>query len=81
MGADPSSRSTPHEVEEPRRGKHANAIKDFERDFITYKLADELLTLRHVMDSSKSRHQKGTVKSEMDYIVRDGTWELVYYQM
>ena len=56
MGADPSSRSTPHEVEEARRGKHANAIKDFERDFITYKLADELLTLRHVMDSSKSRH-------------------------
>ena len=77
VGANPSSSSTPNEVEEPRRSKRAKVVKDFGSDFLTYNVEDEPLTFRQAMDSSESRHWKGAVKSEMDSIVSNGTWELV----
>ncbi|KAL8108660.1 hypothetical protein AgCh_024935 [Apium graveolens] len=77
MGVDPDSSSTPNEVEEPRRSKRAKVVKDFGSDFITYNVEDEHLTFHQTMDSSKPRHWKGAVKSEIDSIVSNGTWELV----
>ncbi|KAL8089478.1 hypothetical protein AgCh_039085 [Apium graveolens] len=64
-------------VEEPRRSKRAKVVKDFGSDFITYNVEDEPLTFHQAMDSSESRHWKGTVKSEIDSIVLNETWELV----
>ncbi|KAL8124691.1 hypothetical protein AgCh_012369 [Apium graveolens] len=77
VGAEPSSSSIPKELEEPRRSKRAKIVKDFGGDFITYNIEDEPLTFRQAMDSSESRHWKGAVKSEIDSIVSNGTWELV----
>ncbi|KAL8090653.1 hypothetical protein AgCh_039909 [Apium graveolens] len=76
-GVDPGSSSTPNKVEEPRRSKHAKVVKDFGSDFITYNIEDEPLTFRQAKDSSESRHWKSAVKSEIDSIVSNGTWELV----
>ncbi|KAL8120351.1 hypothetical protein AgCh_017506 [Apium graveolens] len=77
VGVDPGSSSTPNKVEEPRRSKRAKVVKDFGSDFITYNVEDEPLTFRQAKDSSESRHWKGAVKSEIDSIVSNGTWELV----
>ena len=77
VGVEPGSCSTPMEVEEPRRSKRAKIVKDFGSDFFTYNVEDEPLTFRQAMDSSESRHWKGAVKSEIDSIVSNGTWELV----
>ncbi|KAL8149671.1 hypothetical protein AgCh_006619 [Apium graveolens] len=77
VGADPGSSSTPNEVEEPRRSKRARLVMDFGSDYITYNVEDEPLTFRQAMDSSESRHWKGAVKSEIDFIISNGTWELV----
>ncbi|KAL8110798.1 hypothetical protein AgCh_026508 [Apium graveolens] len=77
VGADPGSSSTPNKVEEPRRSKRAKVVKDFGSDFITYNVEDEPLTFRQAKDYSESRNWKGAVKSEIDSIVSNGTWELV----
>ncbi|KAL8088682.1 hypothetical protein AgCh_038452 [Apium graveolens] len=77
VGVDPGSSSTPNKVEEPRRSKRAKVVKDFGSDFITYNVEDEPLTFRQAKDSSESRHWKGAVKSEIDSIISNGTWELV----
>ena len=77
MGAEPDNSSTPMKVEEPRRSKRAKVVKDFGSDFITYNIEDEPLTFRQAMNSSESRHWKDAVKSEIDSIVSNGTWELV----
>ena len=74
---DPASSSTPNEVKEPRRSKWANVVNDFGSDFLTYNVENGPLTFRHAMDSSESRHRNGVVKSEIDSIVSNGTWELV----
>ena len=77
VGVDPSSSSAPNGEDEPRRSKRQKVVKDFGSDFITYNIADQPLTFRQAMDSSESRHWKGAVKSEIDSIVSNGTWELV----
>ncbi|XP_074363563.1 putative mitochondrial protein AtMg00820 [Apium graveolens] len=77
MGVDPASSSTPSEVKEPRSSKRAKVVKDFGSDFITDNIKEETLTFRQAMDFSESRHWKGAVKSEIDSIISNGTWELV----
>ncbi|KAL8093519.1 hypothetical protein AgCh_035404 [Apium graveolens] len=77
VGVDPGSSSTPNKVEEPRKSKRAKVVKDFGSDFITYNIEDEPLTFRQAKDSSESRHWKGALKSEIDSIVSNRTWELV----
>ncbi|KAL8089895.1 hypothetical protein AgCh_039379 [Apium graveolens] len=79
VGADPGSSSTPNEVEEPRRSKRAKVVKDFGSDFITYNVENEPLTFRQAMDSSESRHWKGAVKSEIDSIVSNGTYDILLF--
>ena len=77
VGVDPSSSSTPTGEKEPRRSKRQKVFKDFGSDFITYNVEDQPLTFRHAMDSLELRHWKGALKSEIDSIVSNGTWELV----
>ncbi|KAL0281728.1 UNVERIFIED_CONTAM: hypothetical protein Sradi_7293100 [Sesamum radiatum] len=78
VGVNPSSTSLTHEEpDEPRRSKRARVVKDFESDFVTYNIYDDPITLRNAMASSIAKQWKEAVKSEMDSIVSNETWELL----
>ncbi|KAL2235247.1 UNVERIFIED_CONTAM: Retrovirus-related Pol polyprotein from transposon TNT 1-94 [Sesamum indicum] len=68
---------THEESDEPRRSKRARIVKDFESDFVTYNVEDDLITFKDAMASSEAKQWKEAVKSEMDSIVSNGTWVLV----
>ncbi|CAA0841985.1 Uncharacterized mitochondrial protein AtMg00820, partial [Striga hermonthica] len=65
------------ELDEPRRSKRARIVKDFGSDFITYNIEDEPITFKDAMTSPEAKHWKVAIKSEIDSIVSNGTWELV----
>ena len=78
VGGNPSSSgSASIEPDEPRRSKRARVVKDFGSDFITYNIEDDPVTFKNAMASPEAKHWKAAVKSEMDSIVSNGTWELV----
>ena len=65
------------EVDEPRRGKRVRTAKSFGPDFLTYMLEVEPQTFHEAMTSSESPLWKEAIKSEIDSILQNLTWELV----
>ncbi|KAL2235147.1 UNVERIFIED_CONTAM: Retrovirus-related Pol polyprotein from transposon TNT 1-94, partial [Sesamum indicum] len=78
VGVNPSSTSPNlEESDETRRSKRTMVVKDFESDFVTYNIEDDLVTFKDAMISLEAKQWKEAVKSDMDSIVSNGTWELV----
>ncbi|KAL0444305.1 UNVERIFIED_CONTAM: hypothetical protein Slati_2153200 [Sesamum latifolium] len=74
VGVNHSNTSLTHEeVDEPRRSKRARVVKNFESDFVTYNIEDDSITFEDAMASSEAKQWKEAVKSEMDFIVSNGT--------
>ena len=62
---------------EPRRNKNARAEKYFSQDFLTYMLEGEPRTFKDTVNSVEGLRWKETIKSEIDFIQHNHTWELV----
>ena len=58
-------------------GKEQEWKKSFENDFLTYLLEKEPLNYAEVMNSSEGPLWKEAIKSEVDFILQNHTWELV----
>ena len=68
----------PEEEEvEPRRSKRARVEKSFGSDFVTYMVESEPRTYREAVTSSEGTQWKEAIKSEIDSILQNHTWELV----
>ena len=64
-------------VDELRRSKRARTAKSFGPNFLTYMLDGEPRTFHDDMTSPKSPLWKEAIKSEIDSILQNHTWELV----
>ena len=62
---------------EPRRSKRARTEKSFGPDFLTYMLEGEPQTYKEAVNSTESLMWKEAIKSEIDSILHNHTWELV----
>ena len=62
---------------EPRRSKRARTEKSFGPDFLTYMLEGEPQTYKEAVNSTESLMWKEAIKSEIDSIPHNHTWELV----
>ena len=62
---------------EPRRSKRARTEKSFGPDFLTYMLKGEPQTYKEAVNSTESLMWKEAIKSEIDSILHNHTWELV----
>ena len=51
--------------------------KSFGDDFIVYLMDDTLRTIEEIYSSPDSDYQKEVVRSDMDSIISNGTWEVV----
>ena len=68
----------PEEEElEPRRSKRARTEKSFGPDFYTYVVESEPQTYREAVTSSEGPQWREAIKSEIDSILQNHTWELV----
>ncbi|KAJ9556796.1 LOW QUALITY PROTEIN: hypothetical protein OSB04_011410 [Centaurea solstitialis] len=63
--------------EQPRRSKRARLEKSFGPDFLTYMVESEPKTYREAVTSSEGPQWKEAIKSEIDSILQNHTWELV----
>mgnify|MGYP003702717001 FL=1 len=64
-------------LDEPRRSKSARISKSFGPDFLTYMVENEPQTLHEAVNSPESPLWKEAIKSEIDSILQNHTWELV----
>ncbi|XP_070665248.1 uncharacterized protein [Malus domestica] len=62
---------------EPRRGKRIKVSKNFGPDFIAFLSENEPRTFKEAMSSSEVPLWKEAIKSEMESIMENITWELV----
>ena len=62
---------------EPRRSKMARTEKSFGPDFLTYMLEGEPQTYKEAVNSTESPMWKEAIKSEIDSLLHNHTWELV----
>ncbi|KAM1902395.1 hypothetical protein ACFX14_031111 [Malus domestica] len=62
---------------EPRRGKRIKVSKNFGPDFISFLSENEPRTFTEAMSSSEAPLWKEAIKSEMESIMENNTWELV----
>ena len=62
---------------EPRRSKRARTEKSFGPDFLTYMFEGEPQTYKEAVNSTESLMWKEAIKSEIDSILHNHTWELV----
>ena len=62
---------------EPRRSKRARTEKSFGPYFLTYMLEGEPQTYKEAVNSTESLMWKEAIKSEIDSILHNHTWELV----
>ena len=62
---------------EPRRSKRARAKKSFGPNFLTYVFEGKPRTFKEVVNSTESLMRKEAIKSEIDSILHNHTWELV----
>ena len=62
---------------EPRSSKRARTEKSFGPDFLTYMLEGEAQTYKEAVNSTESLMWKEAIKSEIDSILHNHTWELV----
>ena len=65
------------EDEEPRRSKRARVEKTFGPDFVTYMLESEPRTYHEAVSSTDGPLWKEAIRSEVDSILQNHTWELV----
>ena len=66
------------EVEvEPRRSKRVRTEKSFGPDFLTFMLEGEPQTFKEAVNSTEGLMWKEAIKSEIDSILQNHTWELV----
>ena len=72
----PQEQSEAEEVE-PRRSKRQRIEKSFGPDFIAYMVEDEPQTYKDAVTSSEAPQWKEAIKSEIDSILHNHTWELV----
>ena len=63
--------------EEPRRSKRARVEKTFGLDFVTFMLEGDPQTYKEAMNSQESPLWEEAIKSEIDSILQNHTWELV----
>ena len=64
-------------LDEPRMSKRARISKSFGPDFLTYMVENEPQTLHEAVNSPESPLWKEAIKSEIDSILQNHTWELV----
>ncbi|KAI3758100.1 hypothetical protein L6452_05648 [Arctium lappa] len=62
---------------EPRRSKRARVEKSFGPDFLTYVVESEPKTYHEAITSSEGPQWKEAIKSEIESILQNHTWELV----
>ncbi|KAA3479869.1 Retrovirus-related Pol polyprotein from transposon TNT 1-94 [Gossypium australe] len=65
------------ETEIEPRSKRARVEKSFESDFLTFMLEAEPQTYNGAIQSSESTLWKDDIKSEIESIIQNHTWELV----
>ena len=63
-------------AEAPRRSKRQRVEKTFGDDFIVYLVDDVPKTLSEAYASPDAEYWKEAVRSEMDSIMANGTWEI-----
>ena len=63
--------------EAPRRSKKQKTAKSFGDDFIVYLVDDTPRTIEETYSSPDADYCKEVVRSEMDSIMSNGTWEVV----
>ena len=75
----PTLADHPEEVndEAPRRSKRQRTEKSFGDDFIVYLVDDTPKTIKEAYSSPDADYWKEAVRSEMDSIMSNGTWEVV----
>ncbi|GJZ88510.1 retrotransposon protein, putative, ty1-copia subclass [Tanacetum coccineum] len=62
---------------EPRKGKRARTNKSFGPDFVSFMVKKEPTSYRETVTSSEGHQCKEAIKSEIDSILQNHTWELV----
>ncbi|GJU81793.1 retrotransposon protein, putative, ty1-copia subclass [Tanacetum coccineum] len=62
---------------EPRRSKRARTEKSFTPDFVSFIIENEPTSHREALTSSKGPQWTEAIKSEIDSILQNHTWELV----
>ncbi|GKB43767.1 zinc finger, CCHC-type containing protein, partial [Tanacetum coccineum] len=66
------------EVEvEPRRSKRARNEKSFRPDFVSFMVENEPTSYQEAVTSSEGKQWKEAIKSEIESILQNHTWELV----
>jgi hypothetical protein len=60
-----------------KRSKRQRVAKSFGNDYIVYLVDDTPMTIEHAYSSPDADLWKEAVKSEMDSIMSNGTWEVV----
>ena len=66
--------------EEPKRSKRARIEKSFGPDFFMYMLEGEPWTFKEVVNSTEGLMWKEAIKSEIESILHNHTWDLVDLQ-
>ena len=66
---------------EPGRSKRVRTEKSFSPDFLTYMLEGEPQTYKEAVNPTENLMWKEAIKSEIDSILHNHTWELVYLPM
>ncbi|XP_073152463.1 uncharacterized protein [Henckelia pumila] len=72
-----STNEETHESDEPRRSKRAKIAKTFGPDFLSYAIENDPRTLSEALSSPDAPFWKEAIKSEIDSIMQNHTWELV----
>nr|GFA16214.1 zinc finger, CCHC-type [Tanacetum cinerariifolium] len=62
---------------EPRIGKRARTEKSFRSDYVSFMMENEPTPYREAVTSSEGHLWKEAIKSEIDSILQNHTWELV----
>ncbi|GJU90938.1 retrovirus-related pol polyprotein from transposon TNT 1-94 [Tanacetum coccineum] len=68
---------TDEEEVEPRRSKRARNEKSFGPDFVSFMVENEPTSYREAVTSSEGQQWREAIKSEIESILQNHTWELV----
>ncbi|GJV71304.1 DNA polymerase zeta catalytic subunit-like protein [Tanacetum coccineum] len=69
--------NTDEEEVEPRRSKRARNEKSFGPDFVSFMVENEPTSYREAVTSSEGKQWREAIKSEIESILQNHTWELV----
>ncbi|GJW01683.1 retrotransposon protein, putative, ty1-copia subclass [Tanacetum coccineum] len=68
---------TDEEEVEPRRSKRARNKKSFGPNFVSFMVENEPTSYREAVTSSEGQQWREAIKSEIESILQNHTWELV----